>query len=287
MSAENELIDLAEQEYDYWLKGKKQKSKNEFSEILKSVFVTSRKELRSWLDSYCAKSIQYLEEPKPEIEKLEVPKEPAPVEKKTEEKDVFGPIFRRVKIDYSEETYRIIQGIRTGNQEIFNELYEKEFPSLVKFILQNKGSIDDAKDVFQDALVIIIEKAQLGTLNFNFQLGNYIFGICRILWKHKFRLDKRRVLLNLELLEEELSLGPDLYVTIAEKEKIPSNYQKFQQAYGQLGDQCKKLLELFYYERLSWHQIAKSIGYSDAASARNQKYKCLEMIRRKVNSHSL
>lgn len=284
MSTENELIDLAEQEYDYWLEGKKVKSKNEFSEILKSVFVTSRKELRSWLDVYCARSIQYLEEPKIEIDKLDVPKESTPVINEPEEKDVFGPIFRRVKIDYSEETYRIIQGIRTGNQEIFNELYEKEFPSLVKFILQNKGGIDDAKDVFQDALVIIIEKAQLGTLNFNFQLGNYIFGICRILWKNKLRLSKRRVLLNLELVDGELSFYRDLNVSIAIKEEIPDKYNKFLQAYDQLGDRCKKLLELFYYKRFSWSRIAMIAGYSDAASARNQKYKCLEMIRRKLHS---
>jgi hypothetical protein len=50
-----------------------------------------------------------------------------------------------------------------------------------------------------------------------------------------------------------------------------------------LGDPCKELLECFYYKNLSWSEIASRLGYSSAASARNQKYKCLERIRKAVN----
>lgn len=50
-----------------------------------------------------------------------------------------------------------------------------------------------------------------------------------------------------------------------------------------LGDPCKQLLECFYYKNMNWDEIASKLGYSNAASARNQKYKCLERIRKTVN----
>jgi len=49
-----------------------------------------------------------------------------------------------------------------------------------------------------------------------------------------------------------------------------------------MGDPCKALLESFYFNQLSWEAIAEKFGYSNAASARNQKYKCLERIRKEL-----
>jgi predicted DNA-binding protein YlxM (UPF0122 family) len=49
-----------------------------------------------------------------------------------------------------------------------------------------------------------------------------------------------------------------------------------------ITDPCKGLLESFYFDQLSWDAIAEKYGYSNAASARNQKYKCLERIRKEL-----
>ena len=53
-------------------------------------------------------------------------------------------------------------------------------------------------------------------------------------------------------------------------------------AIEKLGYPCKKLLECFYYKRMSWNEIAFALGYKSAASAKNQKYKYLERIRSAV-----
>jgi hypothetical protein len=44
-----------------------------------------------------------------------------------------------------------------------------------------------------------------------------------------------------------------------------------------------KGLKSYYYKNQSWDEIASSLGYASAASARNQKYKCLERIRKTLN----
>jgi len=50
-----------------------------------------------------------------------------------------------------------------------------------------------------------------------------------------------------------------------------------------MGDQCRQLLECFYYKKMSWDEIANALGYKNAASAKNQKYKYLERIRSTVS----
>ena len=72
-------------------------------------------------------------------------------------------------------------------------------------------------------------------------------------------------------------------ITVAGFEITPDIFENVNRAIETLGDPCKQLLECYYYKNLSWAAIASKLGYANAASARNQKYKCLERIRSKVN----
>ena len=44
-------------------------------------------------------------------------------------------------------------------QQLFLELYQHAFPKVAVFIHKNGGNLDEAKDIFQDALVIYYEKS--------------------------------------------------------------------------------------------------------------------------------
>jgi DNA-directed RNA polymerase specialized sigma subunit len=64
----------------------------------------------------------------------------------------------------------------------------------------------------------------------------------------------------------------------------PEDYHRYAKALEELGDKCRQLLSLYYYEHRSWEEISGMLGYTTAANARNQKYKCLEQVRKKVLS---
>lgn len=64
----------------------------------------------------------------------------------------------------------------------------------------------------------------------------------------------------------------------------PDIFDNVAKVINNLSDPCKQLLECFYYQNLSWDEIASKLGYANAASARNQKYKCLERIRSKLSA---
>jgi len=47
-----------------------------------------------------------------------------------------------------------------------------------------------------------------------------------------------------------------------------------------LGEPCKSLLEAYYLQKRSMTEIAASFGYTNADNAKNQKYKCLNRLKK-------
>lgn len=75
-------------------------------------------------------------------------------------------------------------------------------------------------------------------------------------------------------------------IIIVNPQPISDIYDEVNDAIEKLGDPCKQLLECFYYKNMSCDEIAKSLGYKNTASAKNQKYRYLEWIRSTV-SHEI
>ena len=53
-----------------------------------------------------------------------------------------------------------------------------------------------------------------------------------------------------------------------------------EQSLEQLGEPCKSLLELYYYDKMTMEDIAETLNYKNAATAKNLKYKCLNRLRK-------
>ena len=50
------------------------------------------------------------------------------------------------------------------------------------FILNNSGTSDDAKDIFQEAMIVLYEKVRSGSFELNCQIKTYVYSVCRRLW---------------------------------------------------------------------------------------------------------
>jgi RNA polymerase sigma factor (sigma-70 family) len=51
-------------------------------------------------------------------------------------------------------------------------------------------------------------------------------------------------------------------------------------ALNRLGEPCKKLLMLYYWEELSMEEIAEELGFANAETAKSKKYQCKEMLKK-------
>ncbi|MBD1384230.1 sigma-70 family RNA polymerase sigma factor [Mucilaginibacter rigui] len=164
--------------------------------------------------------------------------------------------------------------VKTVNREhLLMELYKSAFPPLAKYVARMGGSVDDAKDVFQDALVIYYEKAVAGSL-ITADGKAYLLGIAKHMWFKKFREQNNTFPLD------------DTWEQADETEQQICN-NKVLQFLETAGKRCLELLSAFYYHKLPMKEAAEQFGYAGERSVTVQKYKCLEKVRDTVKERSL
>ena len=164
----------------------------------------------------------------------------------------------------------LIIGLAVGDSSAFDELYENEYPKIRDYVIQNSGSIADAKDIFQDGVVVLLEKVKTPEFEFTCKVGTYLYSCCRNLWLKQLRKTNREI--NNEYYEiyevEDVSL----------LEEPENHHDKLASILSKLSESCLKLFQAFYYECKTWETIAQEFGYNTINSAKNQKYKCLKKI---------
>ena len=174
---------------------------------------------------------------------------------------------------------KIIELLRLGKQnKAFLKLY-KNYPQVEKLILSKGGSKEDAKDIFQEALIIFYEKVTNSEFKLTSAIGTYLYSVSRFLWKDELlkRKGKTAVDVTFEFTSEEAA---EFQLAIEREVK----FKQIESVLTQLGDKCLRLLKMFYYEGLSMSVIASKVGLKSEKIAKNQKYKCLERAKLKVNS---
>lgn len=137
-------------------------------------------------------------------------------------------------------------------------------PSITKYIKANNGTVEDAKDIFQDALVVLYKKIHAGGFVLTVPLRTYLQAIVKNCWLQELRQRKKMPTATQEqdiadvVAEEEPGLG---FATTA---------------FNLLGEKCKQLLILFYFKKKSFREIAAALAFSDEKVAKNQKYRCIQ-----------
>jgi DNA-directed RNA polymerase specialized sigma24 family protein len=158
--------------------------------------------------------------------------------------------------------------------EFFDSIYESAFPNVARYIQKSGGMLEDAKDIFHDALVIYYEKLIEGNLNVEKVAEAYIFGISKHLWLKK--RSKQRF--HLQLNDTEIMELP---------QEHSMNENKLLKLLETVGKKCLNLLQGFYYGKMDMKNVAIEFGYSTARSATVQKYKCIEKIRNEIEKKSM
>lgn len=167
-----------------------------------------------------------------------------------------------------------IIGFKTNDSRAMHATYLAVFPKVRAHVLKNSGDEDQAKDIFQEAFVACWKNIKDG----KFSDGNieaYLFTIARNKWTDFLRSPNFRKTMTIDA-APPLRVVPDTEEGMETEEE--ARHMAIRSGLAQLGDNCKTLLKLFYYERKSMEEIAGEMGLAPA-SARNQKYRCMERLR--------
>ncbi len=174
----------------------------------------------------------------------------------------------------------LLQGLARNETKSVETLYRDHYNLIQALIINNNGSTDDAKDVFQEAMIVLYEKVRSGHFVLNCQIKTYLYSVCKRLWLKKLQ-QTNRYLLPAEELEAAIPVEED----IEAHERINEEFEIMNKAIGSLGEPCKSLLEAYYLQKRNMQEIAVSFGYTNADNAKNQKYKCLVRLKKIFFSH--
>ena len=166
----------------------------------------------------------------------------------------------------------LIHGIRKRDNAVLGYIYKNYFPSILHFVMNNSGTADDAKDVFQEAIIVVFENVRADVdFRLTCELKTYIFSIARIIWiKHLNKLKK-----NLNKLGEIHE-----YIDFVEPEPFKEHdfqYSLYQKVFMDLPDDCRKILKL-HNEGISHKEIASRLGFKSDNYISKRKHFCKEYL---------
>lgn len=174
---------------------------------------------------------------------------------------------------------KIVELFQQNKQDrAFYKLY-KDYPKIEKLILSKGGSKEDAKDIFQEALLIFYQKARVERFKLSSSIGTYLYSVCHFLWKDELikRKGKKQVTFDFDYSAEE----EKEYQDALEREQ---KFQQIERVLTQIGEKCLQLLKLFYYHGLKMKDIAPKMGLKSEKITKNQKYKCIERAKLKLKN---
>ncbi len=200
---------------------------------------------------------------------------------------IIKPIFEQEYLHFKTAPLTIVQkmpdsvvinGIKNLDEKILRYLYRYHLKKIKGMVINKGGTEEDANDVFQDTMVDITEQVKRGKFNINKSIDGFIIKVSINKWSRKLKNDIKIRHVEVSINESDI----DKYPTEIEEDNsnnLPDNFDKISDWLDKLSDSCKRLVEEFYYYGNDWKLIAKKFGYKSAASAKNQKYKCMEKLK--------
>ncbi len=178
-----------------------------------------------------------------------------------------------VRTDTTEQ--QLLEGLALDNRKAIETIYKQHYNMVQALILNNSGYPDDARDIFQEAMIVLYEKVKSGSFELNCQLKTYLYSVCRRLWLKRLG-QMQRSFSEVENLQDTVPVEEEL----ERHEQRNRDFQVMEQSLNSLGEPCRSLLKAYYLEMKSMVEIACEFGYTNADNAKNQKYKCLMRLKK-------
>lgn len=165
------------------------------------------------------------------------------------------------------DPFRSADGIRM--------LYKGYLGSLTAYVVSNSGSEDDAQDIFQEVVVAFVHQVKAGKFRQESSIKTFLYAMNRNLWLNELKRRDRAGVREKKFEETRWLSGREETATFMERKE---SAQKLMQVMERLGEGCKKVLLLFYFENRAMKEILDETAYENEQVVRNKKYKCLKKL---------
>ena len=166
---------------------------------------------------------------------------------------------------------KYIEGLLNGDDLVIKEIYGQFHKAIIHMVETNRGTMEDARDVFQEGLMLVYQKAGEPGFQLSSSFLSYFYGICRFLWNNKVKKKSNQ---SVTLTDEMTSMLKDLSAPeVGQQEQFYLYRQKFRL----LGRDCQELLSLFF-DKISMSDIMTKMGFSSISYTKKRKFQCKKKL---------
>ena len=167
----------------------------------------------------------------------------------------------------------VVALLKKDDEKIIRKLYDENKKGFLLFANRYNLNAEDVLDVYQDAVIALIENAKKGKIDtLQSSISTYLFGIGKFMIFQKLKKEKKTFskddFSNLEYVDEDY-----------DEEENNIQVVLIQRAFEKIGEQCRKVLQLFYYEERNLDEIQEELGYSNKDVLKSQKSRCLKQLK--------
>lgn len=182
----------------------------------------------------------------------------------------------RQENSYSENEHRLLTNLQSSDQKLFQEswhaFYDKHFPTVERFVINNNGSATAARDIFHDSLFILINNLKAGLFRGESSAGTYFFAICKNRWlKEVDNIRKEKLAIS----EAEELNGHD-----NDSERMQAKIMALDLLLMRMKPECRQILREFYFSGLSIAELKELHGTKSIDVMKIKKHRCLKYFKR-------
>jgi len=167
----------------------------------------------------------------------------------------------------------ILEGIKTSRNDMLEYVYQQFYPMIYKYVITNSGNAEEARDTFQDGIVVLYEKSLQPDFRLTASIGTFLYSVCRNLWRNKLNRQKSR-----EDLQENIPEQPEEANLLIEE--ITERQHLLRQLFQKIGESCRNILMKKYYEKRKDKEIAEELNLSGSDYVKTQRYRCLKQLKK-------
>ncbi|MFT4760398.1 MAG: RNA polymerase sigma factor (sigma-70 family) [Paraglaciecola sp.] len=176
--------------------------------------------------------------------------------------------------------HQIVEFLQSGNSQAQNtamrQLYKDYYRMIAKLVLDNSGSDDSVKEIFQNGIIVFFNKVKQSDFELNSTCKTFLYAICKNLWLSELRKNKRQTPLQTQ--HQEIASEENIAVSL----EVTEQQQLLLQLLEKTGDECKKILLRYYYYRLRIKQIQEELNLTSEQVVKNKKGKCIAKLRKMI-----
>ncbi|MCR9286209.1 MAG: sigma-70 family RNA polymerase sigma factor [Bacteroidetes bacterium] len=173
----------------------------------------------------------------------------------------------------------LMSGVASKNDLALAYLYKKNYRMVASYIQRNSGTAHDAEDVFQDSMIVLYNQVKRGSFRVESSLGTYLYGIAKNIWYKRLRKAGRETELTIE---HESIVSEESHLKVLEQTDKSNLIAALLE---ELGEKCKEVLLLYYFEKLRLRDIADRMNWGSEQVAKNNKARCMKKMRELVGNH--